>query len=47
MTRKLTKTEMTKAIGRSARKYGYSASTVRAVTVLKNRAVAEYRESKN
>lgn len=39
---KLTRKELTKAVAKSARKYGYSASTVRAVTVLRQRAIAEW-----
>lgn len=40
---KLTKTQLTAAVQASARKHGYSASTVRTVTCLLRRAVAEYR----
>ena len=43
MTRKLTRAELTAAIARSARRHGYYARTVREVSALRYRAIAEYR----
>lgn len=43
MNRKLTKTELTRAVARFARKYGYYARTIRAVTVLFNAAINEFK----
>jgi len=40
----LTKRELTKAIQRYARRYGFSASTVRTVTTLRREAIDEYNE---
>jgi hypothetical protein len=42
-TAKLTKTELTKAIDRYARKHGYYAGTVRTCTSLLLAAIAEWR----
>ena len=39
----LTRKELTIAVRRFAKEYGYSASTVRAVTALKNRAIEKFK----
>lgn len=44
---KLTKKQISAAVQKSARKYGYSASTIRAVSVLFYRAIAEFKERLN
>lgn len=43
-TRKLTRKELTQAVARYARRHGYYARTVRAVTVLFNAAIAAHKE---
>lgn len=41
---RMTRKEITKAVRRYARKYGFTASTVRVCTSLRTEALQEYRE---
>lgn len=45
-SRKLTRSELTQAVARYARRHGYSASTVRTITSLLLAAIQEYRNCK-